>query len=105
MKVSDMEIIPLLFVAIAFYFILLKPVMNVQKLKKKTISSLKIGDKVVFSGGLVAVIDEIIVTKSGTSLLKLILNNSTVIYSLPEAIDRLVEDDTVISNMEDIIKK
>ena len=100
-----MEFIYPIFIAIAFYFILLKPVMKDQKLKKKTMSSLKIGDTVVFSGGLVAVIDEIIVTKSGTSLLKLILNNSTVIYSLPEAIDRLVEDDTVLSNMEDMIKK
>ena len=100
-----MEFIYPIFIAIAFYFILLKPVMNDQKLKKKTMSSLKIGDTVVCSGGLVAVIDEIIVTKSGASLLKLMLNKSTVIYSLPEAIDRLVEDDTVISNMEDIIIK
>ena len=94
-------IFPVVIVA-AFYFILLKPVLGEQSKRKKIIASLNIGDKVVISGGLIAIISEIIITEDGSSVLQLSLSKKNFVYAYPEAVERLVED-SAIKNLDDII--
>ncbi len=50
------EIFVLLVVMGAFYFILLRPVINQQKQQRKDISSLKAGDEVLTTAGFYAVV-------------------------------------------------
>ena len=94
-------IFPVVIVA-AFYFILLKPVLGEQNKRKKVIANLNIGDRVIISGGIIAVINEILLTDDGASILKLSLSKKNFIYVYPEAVERLVED-SVIKNLDDII--
>jgi len=98
-----MEFIFPVVIALAFYFILLKPMLNEQKKRKKIVSNLNVGNKVVISGGIIAVVDEILVTDNGTSLLKLSLTKKNFIYTYPEAIERLIDDDSAFNNLNDII--
>lgn len=53
------EILILLGVMGAFYFILLRPVINQQKQQRRDISSLHVGDEVMTSGGFFATVTEI----------------------------------------------
>ena len=53
------EIFVLSVVILAFYFILLRPVINQQKQQRRDISNLHVGDEVLTSGGFYAVVREI----------------------------------------------
>jgi preprotein translocase subunit YajC len=53
------EILVLVAVMAAFYFILLRPVINQQKQQRRDISSLRIGDEVLTAGGFYAVVTDI----------------------------------------------
>lgn len=48
-----MQFLPIIFIFIIFYFLLIRPQMKKQKEQQALINSLKKGDKVVFAGGLV----------------------------------------------------
>lgn len=52
-------LIMLVAVLAAFYFILLKPVINQQKRQRQDISSLQVGDEVLTTGGFYATVKEI----------------------------------------------
>lgn len=52
-------LIVLIAVLAAFYFILLKPVINQQRRQRQDISSLEIGDEVLTTGGFYATVKEI----------------------------------------------
>ena len=55
-----MDILLLLIAVLgAFYFILLKPVINQQRKQRRDISSLEIGDEVLTTGGFYATVKEI----------------------------------------------
>jgi len=53
------EILVLIAVMAAFYFILLRPVINQQKQQRRDISALRIGDEVLTAGGFYAVVKDI----------------------------------------------
>lgn len=55
----DQYILVLFIVIGAFYFILLRPVLQQQKRHRSDISSLRIGDEVLTSGGFYAIVREI----------------------------------------------
>lgn len=55
----DQYILVLFIVIGAFYFILLRPVLQQQKRHRSDISSLQIGDEVLTSGGFYAIVREI----------------------------------------------
>ena len=44
----------------AFYFILLRPVLNQQKAQRKAVRALQIGDEVVTTGGLIGEVKDIV---------------------------------------------
>ena len=51
-----LSFLPLIFIFIAFYFLLLRPQQQRQKEVQKMIDSVKKGDKVVTSGGVIGVV-------------------------------------------------
>ncbi len=54
-----MEILIVTFIVAAFYFILVRPVMQQQKRHRADISSLQVGDEVLTAGGFYAIVREI----------------------------------------------
>lgn len=53
------QMIPFVFLALIFYFLVLRPQMKQQKDHQKLVSDLKKGDKIVTSGGIWGEIDEV----------------------------------------------
>jgi len=51
-----MQLVPLVVIFVIFYFLLIRPARNKQKLVQKMLDSLKSGDKVVTSGGLMGTV-------------------------------------------------
>lgn len=54
-----MEILIVVFIVAAFYFILVRPVVQQQKRHKSDISGLQLGDEVLTTGGFYAIVREI----------------------------------------------
>lgn len=54
-----MEILIVIFIVAAFYFILVRPVVQQQKRHKSDISGLQLGDEVLTTGGFYAIVREI----------------------------------------------
>lgn len=54
-----MEILIVVFIVAAFYFILVRPVIQQQKRHRSDISHLQIGDEVLTAGGFYAIVREI----------------------------------------------
>ena len=51
-----MQLVPLVVIFVIFYFLLIRPARNKQKQVQKMLDSLKSGDKVVTSGGLMGTV-------------------------------------------------
>jgi preprotein translocase subunit YajC len=79
--------IPLVAVVVAFYFILLRPQIEQQKRRRSDISSLKVGDEVLTSGGLYATVREIRTSDAGPMLLLLEVAPGVVVRATPNAIE------------------
>ena len=52
-------LLPLIFVVVAFYLILLRPVLNQQRRRRSDLSRLAIGDEVLTQGGFYAIVRDI----------------------------------------------
>jgi preprotein translocase subunit YajC len=52
-------LLPLIFVVVAFYLILLRPVLNQQRRRRSDLSKLAIGDEVLTQGGFYAIVRDI----------------------------------------------
>ena len=50
------QLLPIVLIVAVFYFLLIRPQQRRQKQLQETISSLKIGDRVITSGGIIGVI-------------------------------------------------
>ena len=53
------QMAPIIFLALIFYFLVLRPQMKQQKQHQKLVSDLKKGDKVVTNGGIWGEVDEV----------------------------------------------
>ena len=53
---SLFQFLPILLIVVVFYFLLIRPQQRRQKQLQETIASLKIGDRVVTTGGVIGVI-------------------------------------------------
>ena len=49
-------LLPLIFVVVAFYLILLRPILNQQRRRRRDLSKLAVGDEVLTSGGFYATV-------------------------------------------------
>ncbi len=86
----DPVILILLFAVGAFYFILLRPVLNQQRARRASISSLEVGDEVMTTAGFYAVIDEINTVEDGPMEIVFELADDVFVRGTPDAIVQVV---------------
>ena len=72
----------------AFYFILLRPVLKEQKLKRAAVRALTIGDEVVTSGGLIGEVKDIVQPVDGPTEIIIELAPGIRVRAVTEAIVR-----------------
>ncbi len=72
----------------AFYFILLRPVLKEQRLKRAAVRALTIGDEVVTSGGLIGEVKDIVQPADGPTEIILELAPGVRVRAVTEAIVR-----------------
>ncbi len=91
----------------AFYFILLQPVLKQQKNRKKAVQELKVGDEVVTTGGLIAMVIDVVTPADGPTELILEISEGVRVRAMTDAVDRrlttlepVVEDDTDTAFLE-----
>ena len=58
-------LLPLIFVVVAFYLILLRPVLNQQRRRRRDLSKLAVGDEVLTTGGFYATVRAIRTREDG----------------------------------------
>lgn len=93
-----MEVLFLLLVFVLFYFILLKPVLDSQRRKKRDLLDLTPGDRVVTSGGLLATVKRIEIQEDGPTEIVLDLGAGLEVRALASAIEqRLTPGEAVIT--------
>jgi preprotein translocase subunit YajC len=73
---------------VAFYFFLLRPVLQNQKQQKKAVQQLKIGDEVVTTGGLIGEVKDVVVPVDGPTEIILELAPGVRVRALTDAIQR-----------------
>ncbi|MDA1062053.1 MAG: preprotein translocase subunit YajC [Chloroflexi bacterium] len=82
-----MELIfPLLFVVVAFYVILLRPVMNQQRRRRSDLSSLRVGDEVLTSGGFYGLVRAIRTQDDGPQEILIEVAPGVELRATPDAI-------------------
>ncbi len=75
-----------LIVAMAFYFILLRPVLQQQRRQRKDLVNLNVGDEVLTQGGLIAHVKEVQIPEEGPTILVLDLGSGVEVRAVPTAI-------------------
>ncbi|HWO93162.1 MAG TPA: preprotein translocase subunit YajC [Dehalococcoidia bacterium] len=71
---------------VAFYFILLRPVLKQQKQQRREMSDLRVGDEVLTSAGIFATVAAIDVPETGPIRLTLELAPGVRVQAVPQAI-------------------
>jgi len=82
------SLFPLLVLFAIFYFLVIRPQQKQAKQHKEMVASLKKGDKIVTTGGLIAE-----VVKSEEDFIKVKLNDDTVVKIVPDYVARKIEDE------------
>lgn len=73
---------------VAFYFFLLRPVLQNQKQQKKAVQQLQIGDEVVTTGGLIGEVKDVVAPVDGPTEIILELAPGVRVRALTDAIQR-----------------
>jgi len=71
-----------------FYFLVIRPQQKQAKQHKEMVASLKKGDKIVTTGGLIGE-----VVKSEEDFIKVKLNDETIVKIVPDYVVRKIEDE------------
>ena len=82
------SLFPLLVLFAIFYFLVIRPQQKQAKQHKEMVESLKKGDKIVTTGGLIAE-----VVKPEEDFIKVKLNDDTVVKIVPDYVARKIEDE------------
>ena len=77
---------PLVFVVVAFYLILLRPVLSQQRRRRRDLSNLAVGDEVLTSGGFFAVVRAIRTREDGPLEILLEVAPGVELRATPDAI-------------------
>jgi preprotein translocase subunit YajC len=72
----------------AFYFILLQPVLKNQREQRKAVRSLRIGDEVVTTGGLIGTVVDVVTPTEGPTELLLELAPGIHVRAVTDAVSR-----------------
>ena len=78
-------------VVLAFYVILLRPVMKQQRQRRDDISSLRVGDEVLTSGGFYAIVRDIRTTDSGPMEIDLEAAPGVMLRAAPQAVEHVTK--------------
>lgn len=81
----EIILVPLI-VVVAFYVILLRPVINQQKRRKRDLTSMAVGDEVLTAGGFYALVRDIQTTDDGPMEILLEVADGVVVRGTTEAI-------------------
>jgi preprotein translocase subunit YajC len=84
-------VIALAVVVLAFYFILLRPVIAQQRRQRRDIAGLAVGDEVLTTGGFYARVREIRTQDDGPMLILLEAAPGVVLRATPHAIEKVNE--------------
>jgi preprotein translocase subunit YajC len=87
-----MSFLPIIFIFVLFYFMLIRPQMKAAKLQKAMIDALKAGDEVATVGGVVGK-----VTKVGDNFVSVEIAGNTVINIQKHAVQTLLPPGTIKS--------
>jgi len=82
------SLFPLLLLFAIFYFLVIRPQQKQAKKHKEMIASLKKGDKIVTTGGLIAE-----VVKPEEDFIKVKLNDECIVKLVPDYVARKIEDE------------
>ncbi len=82
------SLFPLLLLFAIFYFLVIRPQQKQAKQHKEMIASLKKGDRIVTTGGLIAE-----VVKPEEDFIKVKLNDETIVKIVPDYVARKIEDE------------
>jgi preprotein translocase subunit YajC len=82
-------LLALIAVVAAFYFILMRPVIQHQRKRRADISALTVGDEVLTSGGFFATVKSIATTDDGPMIIELEAAPGIVLRATPAAIDSI----------------
>jgi preprotein translocase subunit YajC len=88
------QFLPLIFIALMFYLILLRPQQREQKRRQATLNALKKNDKVVTTGGVIGVIADL---SADGRFVTLKVDDSTRIRFLRSALHGLLDEKTEIT--------
>ena len=75
-------------VALAFYFILLRPVLQQQRRQRSDLTNLQVGDEVLTQAGFIARVKEIRIPEEGSTRLVLDLGNGLEVQAVPTAVSQ-----------------
>lgn len=73
---------------VAFYFILLQPVLKQQRQRRQAVRELRIGDEVVTTGGIIAEVKDVVTPLDGPTELILEIAPGVHIRAMTDAVDR-----------------
>jgi len=82
------SLLPLLILFAIFYFLVIRPQQKQAKQHKEMVESLKKGDKIVTTGGLIGE-----VVKREEDFIKVKLNEDTVVKIVPDYVARKIENE------------
>ena len=86
-----MSLLPLLLIVVVFYFFMIRPQMKKQKEMKNFRQSLKVGDKIITSGGIYGKIAE--------------LKDTTIIMEVEDKVRMKVDIASVFRDSSDLLSK
>ena len=84
-------LLPLIFVVVAFYLILLRPVLNQQRRRRRDLSKLAVGDEVLTSGGFYATVRAIRTRDEGPLEILLEVSQGVELRATAEAIQHVTK--------------
>lgn len=86
-----MQILVVITLFVAFYFILLRPVLQQQKAQRRELADLRVGDQVLTTGNIFATVVGIETPEEGSTVIVLEMGPSLRMRALPQAILQRVE--------------
>ena len=76
------------FAVVAFYFFLLRPVLQDQKERRKAVRQLQVGDEIVTTGGIIGEVKDVIVPVSGPTELILEIAPGVCVRAVTDSVLR-----------------
>ncbi|MDT7943677.1 MAG: preprotein translocase subunit YajC [Dehalococcoidia bacterium] len=87
-------------IALLFYFAFYRPLQQERRRQRQTLQSLKVGDRVLTQGGLIATVKEVVVPEEGPTQVVLELAPGVEVTALATAIVQRLDTASVMATTE-----